>query len=59
MNELDSIKGLLIEVLTEIGKYEDRKTKASSARIRKTLGEIKKSVTGVRAALVAEDKASR
>jgi ElaB/YqjD/DUF883 family membrane-anchored ribosome-binding protein len=57
MEELQVIKAQLIEALTEIGMYEDKQTKAASARIRKILGNIKKQVTGVRAALVAADKA--
>jgi len=57
MNELLDIKADLQLALEQIGAYEEKPTKAQSARIRKTLGEIKKAVTGVRAALVAQDKA--
>lgn len=57
MTELQNIKELLETALEQINKYEVKTTKAESARIRTTLGEIKKSVTGVRAALVAADKA--
>ena len=57
MNELLVIKADLQLAIEQIGEYETKQTKAQSARIRKTLGEIKKAVTGVRAALVAEDKA--
>lgn len=51
------MKALLVEALTEIGQFEGRKTKASSARIRKLLGEVKNEVTDVRKELVASDKA--
>jgi predicted lipoprotein len=57
MKELTSIKALLEAALSQINKYEEKPTKAESARIRATLGSIKKDVTGVRAALVAADKA--
>jgi hypothetical protein len=57
MNELTNIKTELEATLVMIGAYEVKPTKAESARIRKSLGEIKKQVTGVRAALVAADKA--
>jgi predicted lipoprotein len=54
---LTTIKTLLETALEQINKYEEKPTKAESARIRATLGAIKKDVTGVRAALVAADKA--
>ena len=57
MNELNTIKTELETALAEINAYEAKPTKASSARIRKVLGEIKKQVTGVRAELVDADKA--
>ena len=57
MTELTTIKQELETALEQINSYETKPTKAESARIRKTLGEIKKQVTGVRAALVAADKA--
>jgi len=57
MNELTQIKDQLVTAITQIEAYETKQTKAESARIRKTLGEIKKLVTPTRAALVAADKA--
>lgn len=57
MAELTQIKQELSVALELINNYETKPTKAESARIRKALGEIKKQVTGVRAALVAADKA--
>jgi len=57
MNELTQIKEQLITALSQIEAYESKQTKAESARIRKTLGEIKKLVTPTRAALVTADKA--
>ena len=57
MTELTQIKTDLQSALAQIEAYESKPTKAESGRIRKTLGEVKKQVTGVRAALVAADKA--
>jgi len=57
MNELNTIKSQLEDALASIDAYVAKPTKAESGRIRKALGEIKKNVTGVRAALVAADKA--
>ena len=57
MDTLSTIKQELETALAEINAYAEKPTKASSGRIRKSLGEIKKQVTGVRAALVAADKA--
>ena len=57
MNELTNIKARLQDTLAQIEKFESKQTKATSARIRIALGEIKKSVTSTRAALVREDKA--
>ena len=57
MTELNTIKELLVTATEQITRYENKPTKAESARIRKTLGTIKNQVTGVRAALVAADKA--
>jgi len=57
MNELNEMDILLQAAVAQIAAYAAKPTKAESARIRKSLGEIKKSVTGVRAALVAADKA--
>jgi hypothetical protein len=57
MTELNNIKLQLEAALAEINAYETKPTKACSGRIRKCLGEVKKEVTGVRAALVAADKA--
>ena len=57
MTELNTIKLQLETALNEINAYTVKQTKATSARIRKSLGEIKKQVTSVRAALVAADKA--
>jgi len=56
MDELSNIKQQLTTAIEQITAYEQKKTKAASARIRKSLGSIKNLVTGVRAALVAEDK---
>jgi len=56
MNELNTINDLLVAASNQIAAYNEKPTKAESGRIRKTLGEIKKQVTGVRAALVAADK---
>jgi hypothetical protein len=56
MTELLDIKTQLETALEQINAYENKPTKAESARIRKTLGSIKNSVTKVRAALVVEDK---
>ena len=57
MRELNTIKTELETALAAINAYEAKPTKAESGRIRKSLGEVKKQVTGVRAALVAADKA--
>jgi hypothetical protein len=57
MEELNNMAAQLGDALTRINDYNEKPTKAESARIRKVLGEIKKDVTGVRAALVAADKA--
>jgi len=57
MIELSNIKSLLESALEQINKYQAKPTKAESARIRATLGSIKKQVTGVRAALVEAGKA--
>jgi hypothetical protein len=57
MTELDNIKTQLETALASIEAYTTKPTKAESARIRKVLGEVKKQVTGVRAALVTADKA--
>jgi len=57
MQELNTIKQHLETALAEINSYEQKQTKATSGRIRKSLGEIKKLVTPTRAALVAADKA--
>lgn len=57
MNEVQLIKTQLEQAVEQITAYETKQTKAESARIRKTLGEIKKLVTPTRAALVAADKA--
>lgn len=56
MNELNELTVLLGDAFTRINSYNEKPTKAESARIRKVLGEIKKQVTPVRAALVAADK---
>lgn len=56
MTELSNIKSNLELALSQINAYENRTTKAESQRIRVTLGDIKKQVTGVRAALVDADK---
>ena len=57
MNEVIKIKEQLQIALAQIETFENKQTKATSARIRIALGEIKKSVTGTRAALVQTDKA--
>ena len=57
MNGLETIKTQLEITLSEIEAYNEKQTKASSARIRKGLGAIKNQVTAVRAELVAADKA--
>lgn len=57
MEELSTIKTALMAALDQIEAYEAKPTKAASKRIRTELGEIKKQVTAVRAALVAADKA--
>ena len=57
MNELSELNTLLITATAQINSYQAKPTKAESARIRKTLGQIKKDVTPVRAVLVAADKA--
>lgn len=56
MEELQSIKTELVNTLELIELFEEKKTKAASARVRTALGEVKKHVTSVRAALVAADK---
>jgi hypothetical protein len=53
--KLEEIMEHLIEVITEIGYYQGKPTKASSGRIRKELGAIKKLVTDVRKELVLAD----
>ena len=55
--KLEEIRLHLIEVLTEIGYFQGKPTKASSGRIRKELGAIKNLVTDVRKELVTADKA--
>ncbi len=57
MTKLQTIKTNLETALAQITEYETKNTKAESARIRKTLGEIKKQVTEARAELVTADKA--
>lgn len=57
MTELNNMATMLGDALTRINDYNAKPTKAESGRIRKVLGEIKKDVTSVRAALVAADKA--
>lgn len=57
MTELNKIRDDLELALGQITSYQVKPTKAESARIRKTLGAIKKQVTGVRAVLIAADKA--
>lgn len=57
MNELNSIKLQIQHALEQIEAFETKQTKAASGRIRASLGEIKKQVTGVRSALVSADKA--
>ena len=58
MTELLQFRKNLIDAIEAIDTFTDtKKTKAQSARIRKVLGEVKNQVTGVRAALVAADKA--
>ena len=57
MNELTQFKGQLEDAVASITRYEAKPTKAESARIRKAIGEIKKDITPLRAALVAADKA--
>ena len=57
MTELQEIKQQLETALGMINAYEVKQTKVLSGQIRKSLGEIKKTVTPVRAALVAADKA--
>lgn len=57
MEELNNIKRELEVALDLIAAFEAKKTKAASGRVRIALGEIKKHVTDVRAALVASDKA--
>jgi len=54
---LEKIREHLIEVITEIGYFQGKPTKASSGRVRKELGAIKNLVTDVRKELVAADKA--
>jgi len=55
--QLQSITTDLRLALDTIEEYNEKGTKAASARVRKILGEVKKKVTGVRAELVAADKA--
>lgn len=55
--QLQSITTDLNLAIETIDKYNTSGTKADSARVRKILGEIKNKVTGVRAELVAADKA--
>jgi len=43
--------------LSQSEKYSKRPTKAESARMRKTLNEIKKLVTGAKRELIEKDKA--
>jgi len=57
MTELNNIKEQLTTALASIEAYTTKPTKAESGRIRKVLGQIKKDITGVRAELVAADKA--
>jgi len=57
MTELQTMKVQLQGALDTIEAYESKPTKAESARVRKVLGEIKKGVTPLRAALVTADKA--
>jgi hypothetical protein len=55
--ELQRITDLLTKAQEHIENYDIKRTKAESARIRKVLGEIKKSVTAVRAELLENDRA--
>jgi hypothetical protein len=55
--QLQQITTDLRLALDTIEEYNEKGTKAASARVRKILGEVKKKVTGVRAELVAADKA--
>jgi putative cell wall-binding protein len=54
--ELQKVTELLTKAQEHIENYNIKRTKAESARIRKTLGEIKKSVTAVRAELLENDR---
>lgn len=58
MENLQEIKTQLEHALSQIQAYEEKATKACSARIRSSLGSIKKAVTAVRAELVQADRAS-
>ena len=42
-------------VLADVAQYNVKPNKALSKRVRKQLGELKKSVTGIRAELVLRD----
>jgi len=56
MPELNEMKLQLQTAVDSIAAYGEKQTKTASAAIRKQLGEIKKNVTAVRAAMVAADK---
>lgn len=57
MKNFNKIKELVTQVSGQINNYERRATKAESARIRKSLNEIKKLVTPTKAELLNADKA--
>ena len=56
MKELQEYKALLETCLSEINSFEQRNTKAATARIRKLSNQIGKDGVLLRAALVAADK---
>ena len=56
MTEYHDLQDTLELALEQMTAYDAKPTKAESARIRKTLGTIKKAVTPVKAELLAADK---
>ena len=58
MNNLTTLKSLTEALVSEIESYENKPTKACSARIRKLTQQLNKIGPSIRKELVAADKAS-
>jgi hypothetical protein len=53
---LNQLMDTLVSLYQEIEKYKATGTKASSRRIRKTLGDIKRETPAIRKTLIEADK---